>query len=198
MLFFVDESGHDRKVTPYEVRGGLAIPEQRCWPLIEAIGFLELEIFGLRLHSVGIEWKGANLLKPGVFKQGAKRPPIEKNQRRDLARDFLRRQHRASIEKSQTSPRGLELIALNQAFVAFSHGVIDLLVKNQIGVFAAVIAPDAPKYPQGNFLRRDYRFLLDRFAMWTLQSDKRNKAQRGILVFDEEDKTACRRLGSVP
>ena len=32
-LLFMDESGHDHKAMPYEVRGGLAVHASRVWPL---------------------------------------------------------------------------------------------------------------------------------------------------------------------
>jgi hypothetical protein len=33
-FLFMDESGHDHKQMPYEVRGGFAIAEDRLWPLL--------------------------------------------------------------------------------------------------------------------------------------------------------------------
>lgn len=193
MLFFVDESGHDRNKTPYEVRGGIAVPESKCWPLIEAIGHLEIKLFGIRLHEVGIEWKGTNVLKASVFKQANKKHFIQIDERRDLVRSFLKRQ----AGEEFGGPKGLELIALNQAYIAFAHGVLDLLAKFQIGIFAAVIAINAPTYTEAKFLRRDYRFLLDRFSMWVAHNNTKRSDQKGILVFDEEDRSICRRLANM-
>lgn len=36
-LLFMDESGHDHKVVPYEVRGGICLQIGRLWPFIQAI-----------------------------------------------------------------------------------------------------------------------------------------------------------------
>jgi len=36
-LLFLDESGHDHKTTPYEVRGGVAIHAGELWPFVRAV-----------------------------------------------------------------------------------------------------------------------------------------------------------------
>lgn len=38
-LLFLDESGHDHKVAPYEVTGGVAIHVSKLWPLSRATGW---------------------------------------------------------------------------------------------------------------------------------------------------------------
>jgi hypothetical protein len=48
-LLFLDESGHDHKATPYEVRGGIAIHAGKLWPLVQAVQRLELDCFGAPL-----------------------------------------------------------------------------------------------------------------------------------------------------
>ena len=40
-LLFMDESGHDHRNCPYEVRGGVALHAGRLWPFVQ--GMLELE-----------------------------------------------------------------------------------------------------------------------------------------------------------
>lgn len=34
-LLFMDESGHDHKNMPYEVRGGVAIHAGQLWPFVQ-------------------------------------------------------------------------------------------------------------------------------------------------------------------
>ena len=63
MLFFMDESGHDRKHTPYELRGGILVPNHLCWKIVESIWHAEQEVFGTKLHDVNVEWKGEYLLR---------------------------------------------------------------------------------------------------------------------------------------
>jgi hypothetical protein len=45
----MDESGHDHKTTPYEVRGGVAIQDKKVWPFIRAVVSLEQDCYGVRL-----------------------------------------------------------------------------------------------------------------------------------------------------
>ena len=35
-LLFIDESGHDHRHAPYEVRGGIALHSRKLWPFIRA------------------------------------------------------------------------------------------------------------------------------------------------------------------
>lgn len=45
MLYFIDESGHDRRESPYEVLAAVAIHERDLWNVIQAIRHAELEFF---------------------------------------------------------------------------------------------------------------------------------------------------------
>jgi hypothetical protein len=58
-LLFLDESGHDHKSMPYEVRGGIAIHARRLWPFIQGMQRLELESFGSPLGLYKKELKGS-------------------------------------------------------------------------------------------------------------------------------------------
>ena len=61
-LFFLDESGHDHKQLPFEVRGGVAIHVSQLWPFIRAVQKLELDCFGCQLSLYKKEIKGSTLL----------------------------------------------------------------------------------------------------------------------------------------
>ena len=41
-LLFLDESGHDHRHMPYEVRGGVALHVSQLWPFIRGMQKLEL------------------------------------------------------------------------------------------------------------------------------------------------------------
>jgi hypothetical protein len=58
-LLFLDESGHDHKQMPYEVRGGVAIHVSKLWPFVRAVQQLELNAFGAELHLYKKELKGS-------------------------------------------------------------------------------------------------------------------------------------------
>ena len=89
MLFFLDESGTDLKQAPYEVLAAIAIPEAEVWRLINDVRRCEEETFGIRLASVGYEFKGSRLLKRKTFRFAGQNKPIPQDRRADLARSFL-------------------------------------------------------------------------------------------------------------
>ena len=61
-LLFLDESGHDHRTTPYEVRGGVALHASELWPFVQDMQRLELAAFGTALHQFKAELKGCKLL----------------------------------------------------------------------------------------------------------------------------------------
>ena len=67
-LFFIDESGHDHRSTPYEVHGGFAVHASQLWPFVQGMQKLEIQCFGCRLHEYGKEIKGKALLGRDPFK----------------------------------------------------------------------------------------------------------------------------------
>jgi hypothetical protein len=66
-LFFIDESGHDHKNCPYEVRGGIVIHASSLWSFIQQFRDLEISSFGVELADFGVELKGSSLLKSKRF-----------------------------------------------------------------------------------------------------------------------------------
>jgi hypothetical protein len=64
-LLFMDESGHDHKQMPYEVRGGVAIHASRLWPFIQSVQRMELDCFGAALTLYKKELKGSTLYIDG-------------------------------------------------------------------------------------------------------------------------------------
>ena len=61
-LFFIDESGHDHKNMPYEVRGGFAIHVSHLWDFVQDMQRLEVESFGCKLSQYRKEIKGSTLV----------------------------------------------------------------------------------------------------------------------------------------
>jgi hypothetical protein len=61
-LLFLDESGHDHKQMPNEVRGGIALQDGQLWPFTRDVQKLERFAFGCALHEFQKELKGSNLL----------------------------------------------------------------------------------------------------------------------------------------
>ena len=57
-LLFLDESGHDHRTMPYEVRGGVALHASELWPFVQDMQRLELASFGTTLNQFQAELKG--------------------------------------------------------------------------------------------------------------------------------------------
>ena len=57
-FLFMDESGHDRVASPYEVLAGIAIRDNVLWDLIRSLHDSELRLFGRRYSDGRRELKG--------------------------------------------------------------------------------------------------------------------------------------------
>ena len=56
-FLFVDESGHDRRESPYEVLAGVAVRDADLWKLIVALRGAEERCFGTRYTAGTAEAK---------------------------------------------------------------------------------------------------------------------------------------------
>lgn len=188
MLFFVDESlsSENPDGAPYNVLCGVAVKELQLWNLIQAIRAAENEYFGMPLKSSSDEFKGKKLLKRKTFRLAGSAGLIPPHERTRLAVSFL--------EKGQRKESGgarMEFAAYGQAKIAFVHKVFDLCQAHQVVAFASIVSKDA-KTPAGNFLRKDYAYLFERFFYFL---ETQHPDDRGLVVFDEFEKTKCKLLG---
>ncbi len=190
MLLFIDESGTDRKQAPYEVLAGVTIHESRFWNLVQAIRAAELELFGVRLHQLGIEFKGKALLKRKIFRFANQGPEIEIPRRRELTRKFLEKGFSKNVMLSSKSPRREEFTAYGQSVLEFVHRIFDLCATHQVRIFASIVSKNAP-IPIGDLLRKDYAYLFERYFYY-LEDTAPN--EHGLIIFDEIEKSRCRRL----
>lgn len=181
-LLFMDESGHDHKNMPAEVRGGVALHVSKVWPFIQGWHALEQQNFGVRLSDFGKELKGHKLLDKDRFKWAAQADELPDEERRKGVRRFLT----LSMEKKPLS-RG-DFTAYGQASIGMAKQIMLLLKRHDAVVFASLI-PRGAKPPTGyqydHFLRRDHVFLLERFFYFL-----RDRGQHGLLVMDQTEKTA--------
>jgi hypothetical protein len=183
-LLFLDESGHDHHVIPYETRGGFAIHASKLWAFIQAVRTLEQSTFGVHLHECGSEIKGMKLLDRDRFKWEKQGPRFDEAARRKHALNFL------NSSRQGRTPRRDEFTAYGQACISFTEDVILLLQSHDAKVFAAMM-PKVGK-PSGvptDYLRKDHVFLLERF-FYFLESQR----DTGLLVLDESDKAEDRRF----
>src|SRR5438477_11658441 len=129
MLFFIDESGHDRKEAPYEVLAAVSIRERDLWNLIQAIRNAELEFLGLHMAEVGLEMKGRKLLKKKITRFAGEGPEIAPDERRRLVRSLLRKGWERSQGLTVEDVKFNELVAYGQAVRAFVQRVFELAAR---------------------------------------------------------------------
>lgn len=175
---FIDESGQDRRNSPYEVLAGVAIEDRKIWPLIRQISDAQKHIFGMRLfEAYGQEAKAKELLTAKTFRLAAQLPPFEATTRARLAREIL---------VDGTAVTRERLTALAQAKIAYCEFVLDLAHNYGAQAFATMVPQSAPRPPTDEAMRKDYAFLFERFYYFLngLPDDP-----MGYLVFDELDKT---------
>lgn len=191
MIFFLDESGHDKKQSPYDVRAAIGVPQSNLWKLIQRMNRLEEKHFGLSLHSVDVELKGKKCLASKRLEISMQCALLETEYRRGIVRGMLQKQAIARIRKEDSKPAGHELAAYAQACSAFVIESLEAAIQCGCKGFAALVNRKADtRLCDPQFLRKDYRRLLDRFS-WFL---KEHPDDTGILVFDETERRASRRL----
>jgi len=175
-LLFLDESGHDRKKMPYEVRGGVAIHAERLWPFIRAVADLEISCFGSALRDFGSEVKGQTLADKDRCRWALQDAPMSDADRRVHATGFL------SAPREGRVPRRHEFSAYGQACAEMGRGIFRLLDEHGEVILVSFI-PRTAMPPQAtvpaDYLRKDHVFMLERYY-WLLA--ERNDT--GLIVMD--------------
>jgi len=185
-LLFLDESGHDHKQMPYEVRGGIALHASELWAFVQDMHRLELASFGTELHQFKKELKGCKLLDKDRFKWASQGPPLADEARRKHSRGFLTK----GLERK--SPTRDEFTAYGQACLEMARGIFQLLRDHHAKLFAVAIPRNVSRpdtFEAEQYLRKDQVFLLERYY-YALESER----QHGLLVMDEVEKTADRKF----
>lgn len=185
-LLFLDESGHDHKQMPYEVRGGIALQDAQLWPFVLAMQQLERDCFGGQLHQYKKEIKGCSLLDRKRLKFANQAATMAPEVRRKHARAFLSK----GLERK--TPTRDEFTAYGQACLEMARGIFQKLSDHQAVMFASAIPrsvhkPDEPHIE--DFLRKDHVFVQERYFYFL-----EGKRQHGLLVMDEVEKAADRKF----
>ncbi len=176
-FLFIDESGQDRRDSPYEVLAGVAIEDRDLWNLIQAVQDSELLNFGTR-YSHGVrELKGKKLLKRKTYKHASMLAPIPFDERVMLAKQCL--------ESGESAGRA-QMAALSQAKLAYVNDVFDICARFRCRFFASIVTDPAPMKHTPSVLRKDYSYLFERFYYFL--EDVSPSAQ-GVVVFDELEKS---------
>lgn len=181
-LLFLDESGHDHKNCPYEVRGGVAIHASKLWPLVQQLQAAEVAAFGANLREYGKEIKGSKLLDKDRFKWAMQDERMPDEARRKHARGFLTK----GLEKKP--PTREEFTAFGQASLEMARSVFGTLRSFDTRLFASIVPRTIVKpraFEAEEYLRKDHVFLLERYFYFL-----EGKHAHGLLVFDAADKRA--------
>jgi Protein of unknown function (DUF3800) len=184
-LLFLDESGHDHKQMPYEVRGGVAIKDSQLWPFTRAVQQFEQDTFGCSLHEFQKELKGSTLLDEKRFRFARQSAAMPAAERRKHSRAFLMK----GFQK--LNPTSSEFCAYGQACIEMARGIFQLLRDHKAVLFASVIPRGSGKAigQADNLLRKDKVFLLERF-FYFLEMEK----ESGLLVMDGTEKKSDRKF----
>ncbi|WP_419618169.1 DUF3800 domain-containing protein, partial [Thiolapillus sp.] len=113
-----------------------------------------------------------------TFRQAAQMDPMPVERRRDLAR--------ALLEDGASGTRE-QITALAQAKLAFVSHLLALCGQFRVKAFASIVDRDAPR-PEGDFLRKDYAYLFERYFYFL---EDRSAEQLGLVVFDELERSQC-------
>jgi Protein of unknown function (DUF3800) len=180
-LLFIDESGQDRKESPYEVLAGVAIEDEHLWELVKELHDAEVANFGRRYSEGTRELKAKKILKRKTFNRATSDHEVLPNEVPALSKEIL------DDGESKGTPRHLK--ALSLAKISYVTNVFSICDSYQCKVFASIVDPDAPQTAGGG-LRKDYGYLFERFFNFLEdEGSNRQYPQQGILVFDELEKT---------
>lgn len=175
-FLFIDESGHDRKKSPYEVLAGIAIHDEDLWNLINALHDAETKHFGARYTKGSDELKGLKLLKKKVFDHAVLNVKLEDKDIPQLANYALTNGDKARVE---------HLKALAIAKLRYVQEVFEICSRFRCKAFASIVELTAND-TAADGLRKDYGYLFERFFYFL--EDKKSQEQ-GIIVFDELEKS---------
>lgn len=172
-FLFVDESGQDRRESPYEVLAGVAVEDRDLWNLVQALRSAEIEHFGVRYTADTAELKAKKLLKKKTFRLAAQLPPFPRDECAALARRCL--------EDGPNAGRR-ELTALAQAKIAYVEAALEICARFRCRTFASIVDHGAPRPANSSMLRKDYAYLFERFFYFL---EDTGAEALGLVVFDE-------------
>jgi hypothetical protein len=172
-FLFIDESGHDRRESPYEVLAGVAVEDRDLWNLIQALRLAEIEHFGMRYTVDRGELKAKKLLNRKTFRLAAQLPPISREERSKLARECL-------ADGAGAGRR--QLTALAQAKIAYVESALEICARFRCKAFASIVNRNAPRPANAGVLRKDYAYLFERYFYFL---EDTGADALGLVVFDE-------------
>lgn len=175
-FLFIDESGHDRVASPYEVLAGVAIQDRALREVIDRLHGAEIGSFGRRYSDGHRELKGSVLLKRKVFRHRDLNAELDPADVPTLAQAALDDGTRADAPM---------LKALALAKLNYVASVFDTCGRFDCRAFASIVETDA-RPTAGGGLRKDYAYLFERFFYFL---EDNTAGEQGVVVFDELEKS---------
>ena len=175
-FLFIDESGHDRVASPYEVLAGVAIQDRVLRELVDGLQGAELRSFGRRYSDGQRELKGSVLLKRKVFRHRGLNVAVDPADVPALAR--------AALDDGAQADAPM-LKALAMAKLDYVASVLDTCARFGCRAFVSIVEADA-RPTAGGGLRKDYAYLFERFFYFL---EDAAAGEQGVVVFDELEKS---------
>ena len=175
-FLFIDESGHDRSASPYEVLAGVAIEDRSLREVIGRLHEAEISAFGRRYSDGRRELKGKVLLKKKVYRHRDLDTELDVADVPTLAR--------AALDKGAGADARM-LKALAIAKIDYVASVFEICAQLGCRAFASIVETDA-RPTSGGGLRKDYAYLFERFFYFL---EDNAASEQGIVVFDELEKS---------
>ena len=175
-LLFIDETGHDRAASPYEVLAGIAIEDRSVRAVISELHEAETLWFGRRYSDGRRELKGKRLLKRKVYRHRELDAAVDTADIAALARAAL-------DDGARADPQMLKALAI--AKLNYVASVFDICAQSGCRAFASIVETDAQPTAAGG-LRKDYAYLFERFSYFL---EDNAQGEQGIVVFDELEKS---------
>ncbi len=180
-FLFIDESGQDRKESPYEVLAGVSILDSDLWDMIKELHDAEIAHFGRRYSEGPRELKAKAILKRKTFNRATGATEILPHEVPKFAK--------AILDDGVGNGSQKNLKALSLAKIAYVTDVLSICTSYNCRIFASMVSPNAPDTTGGG-LRKDYGYLFERFFYFLEdQSTEQGYPQQGVVVFDELDKS---------
>jgi len=146
------------------------------WPLVQAIQQDEIELFGRRYSEGVSELKARRLLDRRTYQHAGQLPAMDPEERRGLAKRCL--------DDGPNAGRR-ELTALAQAKLSFVLRTLERCSQFNCRVFASMV-PRTARRTRGDFLRKDYAYLFQRFFYYL---EDLGPSTLGLVVFDEIERS---------
>lgn len=195
MLFFLDESGQDHGRCPYEVVGGIGVPEANAWPLISSLHAAQQWHFGALLEQFGVEGKAKQLLKVKKFRHAAQMGALGAAERRDAAFQLLRKGSAARAEgRANSNPSMLELTAYAQSGIEYIREMFRLCRTHGVKTVAVCVHPEAPRVPTAREYSKLEKHLSSLYKLVYYTTDSVSTSDQALLVFDEVENSESRRF----